>query len=91
MAAADTDTSIYMAESDNQVIRKLSPTGIITTVAGNGRKGFSGDNGPALSAMLNESAGIAPDGTEDCSLPILLSSKYGLAVNGKSATTAHSG
>jgi hypothetical protein len=45
---------IYISDLDNQVIRMVSATsGFITTIAGTGYKGFSGDGGPATSAWLN--------------------------------------
>ena len=42
-------------------VRKISPGGIVTTVAGTGVKGFSGDGGPATSAQLNGAYGLAVD------------------------------
>jgi secreted PhoX family phosphatase len=53
---------LYIADTGNNVIRKVS-SGVITTVAGNGTQGFSGDNGPAASAQLNSPAGVAVDST----------------------------
>ena len=53
--AADSAGNLYIADLQNQVIRKVS-NGVITTVAGNGTAGFSGDNGPATSAQLNSAA-----------------------------------
>ena len=50
--AADSIGNLYIADLENQVIREVS-NGVITTVAGNGTAGFSGDNGPATSAQLN--------------------------------------
>jgi sugar lactone lactonase YvrE len=51
---------IYIADSGNHAIRRIS-AGIITTVAGTGVQGFSGDNGPATSAQLNTPLGVAVD------------------------------
>jgi uncharacterized protein (TIGR03437 family) len=45
--------NLFIADSGNQRIRKVTPDGIITTVAGNGKRGFSGDDGPATSAALD--------------------------------------
>ena len=48
------DRALYICEVDNQVIRRVARDGVITTVAGTGRRGYSGDGGPALQATLNE-------------------------------------
>jgi sugar lactone lactonase YvrE len=58
--AVDSAGNIYIADGDNIRIRKVS-SGIITTVAGDGTPGFSGDDGPAVSARLNYPNGIAVD------------------------------
>ena len=50
--AVDSAGNLYIADQGNNVIRKVSG-GTITTVAGNGIEGFSGDGGPATSASLN--------------------------------------
>ena len=42
-------------------MREVSPAGIITTIAGNGTKGYSGDNGPAANAQLSAVSGVAID------------------------------
>ncbi len=59
------DNSIYIADTGNQRIRWVRPDGIITTVAGNGTYGLSGDNGSAVFAQLANPAGVAtgPDGS----------------------------
>lgn len=44
---------IYIADTLNDRIRRVGPDGILTTVAGNGTRGFSGDGGPATSSSLN--------------------------------------
>jgi uncharacterized protein (TIGR03437 family) len=58
--AAGPDGSLYIADSSNNRIRKVSG-GVITTVAGTGTPGFSGDNGPAISAQLTDPEGVAVD------------------------------
>src|SRR5258708_247980 len=50
--AVDSAGNVYIADSDNSSVRKVA-NGIITTVAGNGTFGFSGDGGPAVNAQLN--------------------------------------
>ncbi|MES2702403.1 MAG: Ig-like domain-containing protein [Bacteroidota bacterium] len=49
----DAAGNIYIADHDNNVVRKVAPSGIITTIAGTGVAGFSGDGGPATAAKLN--------------------------------------
>ena len=58
--AVDSDGNLYIADSLNYRVRKVS-NGVITTVAGNGTPGFSGDNGPATSAQLAGPSGVAVD------------------------------
>jgi RHS repeat-associated protein len=53
------DGSFYIADLNNQRIRRVGPDGIISTVAGNGTSGFSGDGGPATEAQLNSPIGIS--------------------------------
>jgi trimeric autotransporter adhesin len=55
------DQSTYIADSLNNRIRKISPAGIITTVAGNGAWSFFGDGGQATSASLRGPSGVAVD------------------------------
>ena len=55
--------NLYIADSSNQGIRRVSSDGTIATIAGNGVKGFSGDGGPATSASLATPLGMAMDGS----------------------------
>jgi serine/threonine protein kinase, bacterial len=61
----DSAGNIYIPDSKNQRIRKITPNGVINTIAGTGTAGFSGDGGPATAAALHsaEKLAIAPDGT----------------------------
>jgi DNA-binding beta-propeller fold protein YncE len=52
---------MYVADTNNHAIRRIDKSGIITTVAGCGRQGYSGDGGPATAATLNEPYGVAVD------------------------------
>jgi uncharacterized protein (TIGR03437 family) len=53
--------NLYIADSANNRVRRISPAGIIVTVAGSGVAGYSGDGGPATGAMLNSPEGLAAD------------------------------
>jgi hypothetical protein len=59
--AVDAAGNVYISDAENNRIRKIDPDGIITTVAGTGARGFSGDGGPATAARLNTPAGLAVD------------------------------
>jgi uncharacterized protein (TIGR03437 family) len=59
--AVDSAGNLFLADTSNHCIRRVSPDGIITTVAGNGTRGFSGDGGPATIAQLNYPWGVAVD------------------------------
>ncbi|MEN8215333.1 MAG: hypothetical protein ABFS56_02935 [Pseudomonadota bacterium] len=51
--ALDSSGNLYIADSQNHVIRKIDSQGIITTIAGNNTPGYSGDGGTATAAKLN--------------------------------------
>lgn len=59
--AVDGAGNLYIADSSNYRIRKVTPAGTISTVAGNGQFGFSGDGGPAISAKLADSTALTAD------------------------------
>jgi len=56
--AADSAGNVYISDYMNARVRKLAPSGIITTLAGTGTVGFSGDGGPAFSAEISGTHGI---------------------------------
>lgn len=58
---ADSESNIYIADTGNHRIRKITPDGIITTIAGNGTEGFSGDGGPASQASMSKPYDICGD------------------------------
>ncbi len=60
--AVDSGGNLYIADYGNNRIRKVTPAGVISTVAGNGTAGWSGDGGQAINASLSSPAGIAVDG-----------------------------
>lgn len=60
--AIDNSGNVYIADRGNNRIRKIDNSGTITTIAGNGNAGFSGDNGQAAQAELNQPRGVAVDG-----------------------------
>lgn len=60
--AVDKFGNVYIADADNNRIRLISPSGVISTFAGTGAGGFSGDGGPAVSATLNIPYDVALDG-----------------------------
>lgn len=59
--ACDNSGNVYVGEAQRNRVRKIAANGIITTVAGTGQSGFSGDGGPGTSAMLNFPTGVAAD------------------------------
>ena len=62
--AVDASGALFIADTGNNRVRRVSPDGTITTVAGSGAKGFSGDGGKAVDANLSRPTGVAigPDG-----------------------------
>lgn len=59
--AFDSAGNLYIADAREHRVRRLAPNGILTTVAGNGTAGYSGDNGPAIDAQLTSPYGLTVD------------------------------
>ena len=59
--ATDRFGNLYIADSYNRVVRRVDPTGTITTVAGSGSSGTGGDGGPAIEAQLTTPTALATD------------------------------
>lgn len=57
----DADGSLFICDTGNHVVRRVAPDGTITTVAGKGAPGFSGDGSSAANALLSQPDGIALD------------------------------
>lgn len=60
--AIDSGGNLYIADAAAHRIRKVTAAGVISTIAGTGARGFSGDGGPAVAARLNTPYGLALDG-----------------------------
>jgi streptogramin lyase len=66
MCAFDTQGNLYVAEAMNHCVRRIDQgTGIITTVAGTGRQGYTGDGGPATQATMNQPYSLQIDSNGD--------------------------
>lgn len=81
--AVDANDNLFISDY-NERVRWLSPSGMLTTIAGNGSGGYSGDGGPATSAELYEPTGVALDAAGD----ILVSDYNNLRVRSVSAFPA---
>jgi sugar lactone lactonase YvrE len=60
--AVDTRGNLLITEAGGHRVRGVDTNGVITTVAGNGNQGYSGDGGPAANAELDSPSGVAVDG-----------------------------
>jgi len=88
--AVDSAGNLYIADTDNNCIRKVA-NGVITTVAGNGLQGFSGDNGPAANAQLNNPYSVAVDSPGNLYIADTENQRVRKVANGVIATIAGTG
>jgi uncharacterized protein (TIGR03437 family) len=90
--ATDKSGNVYIADYQVSVVRKVASNGIITTVAGNGGTGYSGDGGLATAAQLNGPSAIALDPAGNLYIAQLADSRVRVvATNGRISTFAGTG
>jgi hypothetical protein len=63
--AVDAAGDLFIADENNDCVRKIDLHGIVTTVAGNGKGGYSGDGGVATNSELSSPVSVAVDSTGD--------------------------
>jgi uncharacterized protein (TIGR03437 family) len=88
--AVDSAGNVYIADTYNNRVRKVS-NGMITTVAGNGTAGFSGDNGPATRAQLSAPCGVALDSAGNLYIADTYNNRVRKVSNGVITTVAGNG
>lgn len=88
--ALDVAGNLYIADGSNSVVREVS-NGIITTIAGTGESGFSGDGGLATGAMLRQPTGLAVDANSNLYIADSQNSRIREVSNGIITTIAGNG
>ena len=90
--AVDSQGNLYICDTANHRIREVNTSGVITTIAGNGTQGFSGDGGAATSAQLNTPYGVAVDSAGNVYIADYLNSRVRkVSTNGVITTIAGNG
>lgn len=89
--AYDSQGDLFIADTINNVIREVSPSGVVTTIAGDGVQGFSGDGGAATSAELNTPTGIAIDSSGNLYIADSENNRIREVSNGTITTVAGTG
>jgi len=89
--AVDSSGNLYIADFDNHRIRKVTSSGIISTMAGTGAFGYSGDGGAATSAQLDSPTGIAVDSSGNLYIADLFNHRIRKVTSGIISTVAGTG
>jgi uncharacterized protein (TIGR03437 family) len=90
--AIDRLGQIYLSDTDHNLIRKIDDKGVITTIAGTGAAGYSGDGGPATAAQINLPYGLAADLSGNLYIADLGNNRVRrIAPDGSMTTTAGTG
>lgn len=89
--AFDAAGNLYIADTDHQMVREVNLAGIITTIAGTGEQGFSGDGGAATSADLDSPVGVAVDASGNIYIADTHNQRIREVVNGVINTIAGTG
>ena len=90
--AVDASGNLYIADSGNNRVRKVTPAGVISTLAGDGVAGFLGDGQPAISARLDNPSGVAVDANGNVFIADHLNNRVRkVSTNGIITTVAGSG
>jgi sugar lactone lactonase YvrE len=87
----DSNGNLFIADTDNNRVRRISPSGIITTVAGNGNIGSGGDGGAATSAPLYAPRGLAVDAQGNLYISEFSGNRVRKVANGIITTVAGNG
>lgn len=87
----DSAGNLYIVDTNDDVIRKVSVTGVISTVAGNGTEGYGGDGGPATSALLDRPTGVAVDASGNIYIADTLNNRIREVSEGTITTIAGTG
>ncbi len=88
---ADGSGNIFIADTNNHRVRRIDTSGNITTVAGNGQQGFTGDGGPATSAALNQPSAVALDAADNLYIADSSNHRIRKVSNGTITTLAGNG
>ncbi len=89
--AFDSAGNLYIADTNDNVIREVSTAGVISTVAGNGSQGYAGDGGAATSALLNAPTGVAVDASGNLYIADTLNNRIREVSGGTITTIAGTG